>query len=110
MSKLVVGQVLHAPPRNQGSWTAYTVVSIGHKWATLSGVRNRCSLDTLMLDRGQYSHVQLHISREAYEEKQALRAAWRDLATRIDRINPPRGVTLETIAQVGVILGIGGES
>ena len=106
MSALVVGQVLHLPPGNHRSgWTEYTIEKIGRKWATLNR-GYRCDLSTLMLDRGGYSPKQLYVNRSKFEGEQALRLAWWEFSRRLPSTTPPKGVTLETIAQAEVLLGI----
>lgn len=105
--KLSIGQVLHEPPsRRYEDWKQYTVVSIGRKWATLSGRNNRCTLDTLLRDCGGYSPRELYVDRAAYEQECALHAEWTDFARRINVARMPAGMTPEIIAQARALLGI----
>lgn len=102
-AKLEVGQTLYQPPSSiRRNGRTMTVTKIGRKWATLDQFE-RCTIDTLRLDRGNYSPQQLYPSKADYDRSMVLLAAWSKLRCDMDRSAKP-GVTLEAINQVRVLL------
>ncbi len=105
-AKLVVGQVLHRPPSQcNPRWTEFVVIGIGRKWAALRG-GGRCTLDTLMLDLGDYGHSSLVADKTEYEKYEALRLSFACLVRDVRNARMTAGMTLEKIAQVRALLGI----
>lgn len=104
MSTLTIGQVLHMPPsRRSTGWNELTVTKIGRTWATL-GTYGRCTLDTLLLDCGGYSPIQLYTSCEEFEQERELNKVWSDFVRSLAVGRAPAGMTLEAIKQARALL------
>lgn len=74
-----------------------TITKVGRKWAQLDNDK-RIDLETLVADAGQYSPSGCcYLSREEYEQAEALAKAWSNLKRDLQYARRPDGVTIGDI-------------
>lgn len=108
MEKLIEGQKLWWVPRRNryAQPKEVTVTKVGRKWAQLDN-HERIDLKTLVADAGQYSPSGCcYLSREEYEQAEALAQAWSNLERDLRHARKPDGVTICDIAAVRQLLGL----
>src|SRR3990172_3755523 len=93
-------------PRKGPSNHIVTIDSVGRKWAVVEGAKYRVSMDTLIVDGGNYSSpARCYLSRESYESEKALKMEWEHLARSMNgRI--PAGVTVDDVCEARRLLGL----
>ena len=113
--RLKVGDVLWYVPSTHYNRTAQgqsvTVTKVGRKWATLDGTWHDLRVDMddgWRADGGEYrSPGRAYRSREAYEARVALSAAWEPFRRRVGAtMTPPDSVDLEWISAAAERLGM----
>lgn len=109
MKKLEANQTLYfvgsgAFHKRQGD---VTVVSVGRKWATISGPYNgRIDIETLQADSAGYaSPGRCYPSKQAWLDAEAPQRAWRQLVNSLP-MGRPESVSLADIHQAAKLLGV----
>ena len=102
-----VGQKLWFAPTQKwlGKPREVTIEKVGRKWLTLSNTY-RVSVDDLTIDGGNASSPgRCYLSEEEHHNAIELAEAWRELGHKVfNRYVVPKGVTVETIERVKVML------
>lgn len=113
--QLIVGQQLwfvYADKR-RGDPRYVTVTKVGRSYAEVDDLRYKIRLDDLTAENPKYgSPGQCHVSKEAWEAANTLRAAWRSFLDAAGRYgwDPPASVTLADIEQAKRLLGLEAKS
>lgn len=112
---LTVGQKLYIVyDRNVSrNGTEFLVVTkIGNKWATLQhpdrtwATSERVDLEDMRLDGGQYSSPgKAYLSEQHYKTEMELNEAWRAFQQSLSYSQAPKGLTIEKLEQIKVLLG-----
>ena len=108
--QLQVGQKLwFVPSSDYKKPCEVEIKKIGRKWAHTEQHCQVLRIDVETLRPHEDDGMgQCYLSRDAYEAKQAIDAAWRELTKAIEsqRWRSPDGVTVEKIAEARKLLGL----
>lgn len=105
---LTVGQKLWFVPAYNRQPYEVEIKKIGRKWAHTDSYSRTLRIDVeTMRPHEDDGNGQCYLSREDYEAKQALSAAWREFHRAILYVNNvPGGMTVEKIAEARQMLGL----